>query len=220
MCFAPDRPGDHPALMIDPEPAGASEAGGRREEIVEIASRLFAERSYRGVGMRAIASAVGVQPASIYHHFSSKADILDAIIADVTERFIAAHLYLLDPKFVTASSMRQLVTEHVVYFWQHRIAEAVGLRELKELSVARAEHVRRSRRSYQDAWICAIQVGVSGGWLPAQNPRIAALALLSMINGVNAWYREAGPLSIAEVAEMHAEMAVTGVLGGCPEAPP
>jgi AcrR family transcriptional regulator len=191
-----------------------TEAAGRREEIVEIASRLFAERSYRGVGIRAIAAQVGVQPASIYHHFGSKADILDAIIADVTERFISAHLWLLDSDLVTPSSMRQLIEEHVVYFWHHRYAETVGLRELKELSASRAEQVRRSRRSYQDAWIRAIETGISGGWLSVQNPRMAALGLLSMINGVNAWYREDGPLSIAEVAEMHAEMAVTGLLGG------
>jgi AcrR family transcriptional regulator len=204
--------------MTGPEPPRAAEPAGRREEIVEIASRLFAQRSYRGVGVRAVAAAVGVQPASIYHHFRSKADILDAIIADVTERFISAHLQLLDAKFVTASSMRQLITKHVVYFWQHRFAESVGLRELKELSPERAEQVRRTRRSYQDAWIRAIETGIADGWLSAQDPRIAALAVLSMINGVNAWYREDGPLRIEEVAQMHADMAVAGLLGGSPEA--
>lgn len=204
--------------MTDPFLPQATEAAGRREEIVEIASRLFAQRSYRGVGVRAVAAAVGVQPASIYHHFRSKADILDAIIADVTERFISAHVHLLDPDIVTASSMRQLTREHVVYFWQHRYAESVGLRELKELSAERAEQVRRTRRSYQDAWICAIETGISDGWLSVQDPRIAALAVLSMINGVNAWYRESGPLRIEEVARIHAELVVAGVLGGSPGA--
>lgn len=198
--------------MSAASPTAVSAEASRRDDIVDVASRLFALRGYHGVGVRAIAAQVGVQPASIYHYFQSKADILDAIIADVTERFISSHVYLLDPSSVSAESMQQLVFEHIVYFWHHRVAESVGLREMGELPPERAEQVRRIRRSYQDAWSHAIESATRRGILGAQDPRIAALALLSMINGVNAWYRESGPLGIEQVAEIYADLAVGQLL--------
>ncbi len=193
-------------------PTAASAEANRRDDIVDVASRLFALRGYHGVGVRAIAAEVGVQPASIYHYFQSKADILDAIIADVTERFILSHTHLLDPSSVTAESMHQLVVEHIVYFWHHRVAVSVGLREMGELTPERAEEVRRIRRSYQETWIHAIDSASRRGILDAKDPRIAALALLSMINGINTWYRENGPLEIEQVAEIYADLAIGRLL--------
>ncbi|MEG1168223.1 MAG: helix-turn-helix domain-containing protein [Gordonibacter sp.] len=55
--------------------------------IVEVALRLFAERGYEGVGVRDIAEAVGIQPASLYKHYAGKQAIFDAVV----ERMNAAY---------------------------------------------------------------------------------------------------------------------------------
>src|SRR6185295_8892581 len=60
----------------------------RVEEILATATRLFSEFGYRGVGIRMIADAVGVQTSTLYHHFSSKEQILYRIAARATTRFI------------------------------------------------------------------------------------------------------------------------------------
>jgi len=43
-----------------------------KEEILESATPLFAEAGYNGVSMRRIAQAVGLNAASLYHHFPDK----------------------------------------------------------------------------------------------------------------------------------------------------
>ena len=43
-------------------------------------------------------------------------------------------------------------------------------------------------------------------------PRLAALALLDMLNGSSTWYSAHGPLSAAELAERYAELAIDGLL--------
>ena len=48
----------------------------RREEILQIATRLFYEHGFQSVGIRMIADEVGIQPSSLYYHFSSKEEIL------------------------------------------------------------------------------------------------------------------------------------------------
>src|SRR5215216_3708871 len=48
----------------------------RREELTQVAARLFAERGYRGTSLGDLAKALGMQKASLYHHISSKEDLL------------------------------------------------------------------------------------------------------------------------------------------------
>ena len=52
-----------------------------KERIMNTAIQLFSKRGYDKVTMREIASAVGINPASIYYHFSSKKDLLTTIYA-------------------------------------------------------------------------------------------------------------------------------------------
>src|SRR5215210_8228227 len=48
----------------------------RRSELTRAAARLFAERGYHGTSIGDLAEALGVQKASLYHHFASKQDLL------------------------------------------------------------------------------------------------------------------------------------------------
>ncbi|MYZ50913.1 TetR/AcrR family transcriptional regulator [Malikia spinosa] len=51
-----------------------------REEILGLSVPLFATIGFDGVSMRAIAAAVGVTPAALYHHFSDKEQLcLEAV---------------------------------------------------------------------------------------------------------------------------------------------
>jgi AcrR family transcriptional regulator len=54
--------------------------GGTREQILEAARKLFAERGYDGASLRAIAAAADVDAALITHFFGSKANLLAAAI--------------------------------------------------------------------------------------------------------------------------------------------
>lgn len=51
----------------------------QRQRVLDAAIALFAEHGYEATGMRAIAEAVGIRPASLYHYFHSKETILEAL---------------------------------------------------------------------------------------------------------------------------------------------
>src|SRR5215467_907739 len=56
----------------------------RRDEILDEATRLFAERGYEGASMADLAERVGLRKASLFHHFPSK----DVLYAAVLERLL------------------------------------------------------------------------------------------------------------------------------------
>lgn len=193
--------------------AAATATPSRAEEIVRVATELFAEHGYRAVGMRAIAEEVGIRTSSLYHHFPSKADILHRIALEVTRDFIVIHLPVLDGPEPPPERLRELVRRHVPYFWERRLEEGVGRRELRELAPAHGAQVRGWRRRYQRRIAEVIAEGVGGGHFAVADPEVAAMALLDAINGVNRWYRPDGRHDIDELAELYAELTVGGLLG-------
>ncbi|MXP21900.1 TetR family transcriptional regulator [Gordonia sp. HNM0687] len=71
------RPASAPPLPPSPPPGAGVPT--RRDEILDAAAALFAERGYSGVGVDDIGGAVGITGPSVYKHFSSKLAILSGI---------------------------------------------------------------------------------------------------------------------------------------------
>ena len=55
-------------------------AEDRREQIIEVAVRLFSQKGFRGATTKEIASAAGVNEAIIFRHFATKSELYAAII--------------------------------------------------------------------------------------------------------------------------------------------
>jgi AcrR family transcriptional regulator len=182
--------------------------GGRRAELLELASALFRERGYHGVGMRAIADAADMQAASLYHHFSSKEELLLEAIFVVDRDLIVDQLPILDGPGTYRERLARLVRGHVLHLGANRDAWWVAARELRALSPAKLASVQVYRRRYQHRIAQHLADGARAGEFDCDDPRLTGLALLDMINGLNEWFNPAGRLSIEEIANRYAELAV------------
>lgn len=61
----------------------------RRKEIVDAAKALFFSKGYEATSTVDIMKAVGIAKGTLYYHFSSKEEILDALIEDITAKMVA-----------------------------------------------------------------------------------------------------------------------------------
>jgi AcrR family transcriptional regulator len=73
-----------------PTTGSAPPVRSRREEILDEATRLFAERGYEGASMADLAERVGLRKASLFHHFASKDVLYAAVLARLVEDVGAA----------------------------------------------------------------------------------------------------------------------------------
>lgn len=55
-------------------------------EILECAEKQFAEKGFQGAGISAIASDCGISVGHLYHYFSSKKDLIEAVVEMEMER--------------------------------------------------------------------------------------------------------------------------------------
>ncbi|MFF5293915.1 TetR/AcrR family transcriptional regulator [Paractinoplanes globisporus] len=86
-----------------------------RERIVDAASSLVDKEGLDALSMRRLATELGVQGPSLYNHFATKADIVDAVADAVIERVDLSAFGTCDwPEALRrwARSYRQVLTEH------------------------------------------------------------------------------------------------------------
>ncbi len=68
-----------PAAAPRGRSAAPSDEEGTRERLLTVAERLFAERGFNGVSVRALTAEAGVNLASVGYHFGSKEGLIAAI---------------------------------------------------------------------------------------------------------------------------------------------
>ncbi|WP_214630332.1 TetR/AcrR family transcriptional regulator [Paenibacillus agaridevorans] len=64
------------------------EAEERRNEIIDAADELFGQKGFDGTSTNDILEKVGIARGTLYHHFKSKVDIMDALIERYSVRLL------------------------------------------------------------------------------------------------------------------------------------
>jgi AcrR family transcriptional regulator len=134
-----------------------AERPSRREQILQAAARLFAERGARAVGVDDVGAAVGVTGPAIYRHFASKDAMLAEMLVRISERLLAGGSERVaaagaDP----AGQLRALIAFQVEFALDNPALIVVHDRDLGSLPDADAAQVRRLQRRYVEIWVAVL----------------------------------------------------------------
>ena len=66
------------------------EAVERKNEILDVADELFGKKGFDGTSTNDILERVGIARGTLYHHFKSKEEIMDALIERYSDRLLGA----------------------------------------------------------------------------------------------------------------------------------
>jgi len=67
----------------------AAQGRATRGQLIEVATRLFAEHGYEGTSIEAVLSAAGVSRGALYHHFAGKEALFEAVVSTVSDQVMA-----------------------------------------------------------------------------------------------------------------------------------
>ena len=76
------------------------EAEERRNEILDVAERLFMEKGFDAASTNDILAVIGIARGTLYYHFKSKEEILDAIIDRIIDRTVGKALEIASDKSI------------------------------------------------------------------------------------------------------------------------
>ena len=79
--------------MTEQTPGAMSKRAARgratREQLIEVATRLFAEKGYEDTSIEDVLAAAGVSRGALYHHFAGKDALFGAVVESVENRVMA-----------------------------------------------------------------------------------------------------------------------------------
>lgn len=192
--------------------------GKRRAKIVDAAARVFAERGYHGASTQDIADLLGMRQASLYYYFASKEAALEEVCARGTSGFIERAEDILKSGGTAEEKLRALLIAHVDPLGDRADYMLTFLNERKWLPQESRRRIGRMSRRLEAIFERVIREGMRNGEFRNDlNPRLTALGLLSMMNGVALWHdRESADLD--RIAATLAELALKGSLAAPAEA--
>ena len=182
-----------------------------KDDIIQAAAQIFREKGYHGASMQDIADAVGLQKASLYHHVSSKQEILSEILNQALDRLISDLQPIADSSLPADERLRQAVRTYLLRLTENADLAAVLLLEYRSLEPPRrAEHVQRRDR-YEALWRKIIRDGIDSGLFAPVDETAMTFALLGVQNWSITWYRPAGRYSPGQLAVLFADLFLEGL---------
>lgn len=173
--------------------------------IREAALSLFARDGYAAVSMRRIAAEVGVQAGALYNYTPDKQSLLFGLMQGHMNELLNARAEI-GPATGALDDLETFVRFHIRFHLERPDAVFIAYMELRNLTPENFAAIENLRRAYEDQLETILCTGVGEGVFAVSDTKIATLAVIAMLNGVNTWYRAEGRLSLSEVERVYWDM--------------
>jgi TetR/AcrR family transcriptional regulator, cholesterol catabolism regulator len=193
--------------------------GARRDELLRIASRVFATKGIASATVRDIAQEAGILSGSLYHHFTSKEEMVREIISPGATGGIQSHAQLIATAGDPASGLRACILDAVRWAASKpdvaRIFrnDAQYIRETPAL--ADSEQRRQANRLL---WVELVEAGIADGtFRPDVDADVVVRAMWDAILSSIRWFPPLGDRAPEPVGNELADLFVAGL---CNHTPP
>ena len=172
------------------------------------AAYLFHKQGYAKTTVRELANFIGIQSGSLFHHFTSKDDILANVMKQTIiynhDRLLNAIQQSDDPQ----QQLKNLIKAELISITGDTgSAMAVLVYEWQALSQERQDELLKMRNAYEDIWLDVIYQLRELGKIK-HDTFIWRRLMGGAIAWTVTWYRPDGKMSMDELTEMVWEMAL------------
>ncbi|MET0240151.1 MAG: TetR/AcrR family transcriptional regulator [Sphingobium sp.] len=170
---------------------GDAQSSDRRLQILEVAGRLFAEYGYEATSVRHIADAVNILPGSLYHHFTTKEDMLHGVVRAHLAEMVRDNR---DISLWTADAEHKLVASVILRFRQYVSNWAFHSVLVQEGRFFRRNedfaYVVEAKSQAFDIQQAILQEGMQGGLFHADLDTYLMIGTISrMLTSAASWFR-------------------------------
>lgn len=183
-----------------------------RDDILEAAAQVFRQKGFHGASMNDIAGAVNLQKASLYHHVSSKQEILFELLDRALELLLERISPIAAQSIPAEQRLRLMIREYLQILAENTDLSAVLLFEHRSLEGKQhARHVP-NRDKFESLWRTVLTDGVRSKKFLCDNIPLTTRATLGIMNWTITWYRPNGELTIDEIADQYSNLLLNGLL--------
>lgn len=183
----------------------------KRERIVDTAVDLFYRQGYGRTTLEQVADAMNVTKPFIYSHFASKNELLLEICSRAIKLAHESLNRASQQEGPAADRLKLVIRDFLIAVLRYQANAVIFSREEKELDPEDLGAINRLRREFDHRLAALLKEGQASGEFQMDDVQLAALAIGGVVGWSPVWYRKAGRLSLEEVAEGLAKLALSMV---------
>lgn len=186
----------------------------RRDEILQIAARLFAQNGFKNTTIKDIATAAGVRSSTLYHHFESKEAIVDEILVRFHEDLFGQYHSLLASDLDPQEKLVEAIRVSFAATNEQRDAVAIFENEAEYLGQQeRFAYLAQRNDESREFWITLISQGAEAGVLRDDiDVKVAYRFIRDTVWAAARWHRSDDELGHQHVADNLLLILLEGML--------
>jgi AcrR family transcriptional regulator len=185
----------------------------RRDELLRIAGRLFAQRGFTNTTVRDIADAAGIQSGSLYHHFDSKETMVDELLSTFQTALFATYDDIVTSDLDARAKVDAVVRASFDAIDQHHDEVAIFQNDAAFLlEFERFGYLREHNKRFRDLWMALLEEGTRTGALRADlDPELTYRFIRDTVWVAVRWYRPGRDRTVQEVADQYLAILFDGI---------
>jgi AcrR family transcriptional regulator len=185
----------------------------RRDELLELAATMFAERGLRATTVRDIADRAGILSGSLYHHFASKEEMVDEVLQDFLDWLFARYQHIIDTEPNPLERLKGLFMASFDAI-EHRHAQVVIYQDEAKrlLPQPRFAYLEDLNRQQRQMWVDVLQQGIKEGHFRPDLDVDLVYRFIRDTTWVSVrWYQPGGPLTAEQVGRQYLSIVLGGI---------
>jgi AcrR family transcriptional regulator len=185
----------------------------RRDELLDLAATMFAERGLKATTVRDIADSAGILSGSLYHHFKSKEQMVEEVLRDFLDWLFTKYEQIAASEESPLERLKGLFLASFEAI-EHRHAQVVIYQdEAKRLSaLPQFDFVDKRNREQRKMWLDLLNQGIADG---SFRPDLDVDLVYRFIRDTTwvsvRWYQPGGPLTAEEVGRQYLAIVLGGI---------
>ncbi|MBX7449617.1 TetR family transcriptional regulator KstR2 [Mycolicibacterium sp. 3033] len=191
----------------------AAPANTRRDELLRLAAAMFAERGLRATTVRDIADSAGILSGSLYHHFSSKEEMVDEVLRGFLDWLFDRYQQIVATEPNPLERLRGLFMASFEAIATRHAEVVIYQDEAKRLSSQpRFAYVEERNRQQRKMWVDVLTEGIEQGLF---RPDVDVDLVYRFIRDTTwvsvRWYQPGGPLTAEQVGQQYLSIVLGGI---------
>lgn len=179
-----------------------------RGRLLVKAAHLFKKKGYERTTVRDLATEVGIQSGSIFHHFKTKEEILKAVMEEAIRYNTARMVRALERSDTTKEKLLELIKCELTSITGFTgEAMTVLVYEWRSLTEESQVHILSLRDIYEKLWLDVLNQAKDEG-LVSGDTFILRRFLTGALSWTTTWFDERGGMTLDELAEQALLLAV------------
>ena len=174
---------------------------------------MFAERGLRATTVRDIADGAGILSGSLYHHFSSKEEMVDELLRSFLDWLFTRYGEIMDAETNALERLKGLFMASFEAI-EHRHAQVVIYQdEAQRLSSQpRFSYIDDKNRQQRKMWVELLNQGIDEGYFRPDLDVDLVYRFIRDTTWVSVrWYQPGGPLTAEQVGQQYLAIVLGGI---------